>query len=246
MKKNMLELKEKFEIIKKSDLVSSLRRGNTGIGYTFECLINKKEDKLYYPDFKGIEIKTKLGYSKSPMTLFCLTPIKDNDYCIKYLLTTFGYPNKNYNLKNLRGNSYHNKNNIIANKFIFKLRVDRINKKINLIILNQYLEVIDNTIYWPFDNIKNRLLTKLNYLAIIEGYPYYKNNLKYYKYTKINFYKLISFEQFLNLIENDIIFISFNIGTHTSKEKYGAIYDRGTAFRINTQDIEKLFEKMPL
>ena len=41
MKNNIEELKKYFTAIKNSNQ-NSLREGNTGIGYTFETLINKK------------------------------------------------------------------------------------------------------------------------------------------------------------------------------------------------------------
>ena len=95
MNNNIQELKKEFNKIKNIPLNKSLRIGPTGLGYTFESLLNKKEDNLYFPDFKGIEIKTKLGYTKSSLTLFTLTPTKENDRSIKYILENFGYPDKN-------------------------------------------------------------------------------------------------------------------------------------------------------
>ena len=78
------EIKELFKEIKTKEFNKSLRKGTTGIEFTFENLINKKEDNISTPDYKNIEIKTKLGYSKSPLTLFCNTPKKDNIHAIKY------------------------------------------------------------------------------------------------------------------------------------------------------------------
>lgn len=76
MNTHIIELKKQFLKIKNNTNHKSLRTGNTGIGYTFENLIDKKEDNLSIPDYNGIEVKTKLGYSKSPLTLFTLTPKK--------------------------------------------------------------------------------------------------------------------------------------------------------------------------
>ena len=79
------ELIQKFDEIKKGGLYKSQRCGSTGIGYTFEKLLGKEEDYSYAPDYKGIEIKTKLGYSKCPVTLFSLVPKSryKNQYCAK-------------------------------------------------------------------------------------------------------------------------------------------------------------------
>lgn len=105
---NISELVEYFENIKNTPFNRSLRNGSTGIGYTFENLIHKKEDSNYLPDFKGIEIKTKLGYSRSPIKLFTLVPKFNGESPIKYILNNFGYPDKNNkNLKAFRGDVFH-------------------------------------------------------------------------------------------------------------------------------------------
>lgn len=72
-------------------LIESKRTGTTGIGYTFETLLGKKEDKNFTTDFMGIEINAKLGYSKSPLTLFNLTPYMNNNSSIQYIIDNFGY-----------------------------------------------------------------------------------------------------------------------------------------------------------
>lgn len=244
MEENIKKLKTLFNNIKDTKFTKSLRNGTTGIGYTFESLIGKNEDNSFFPDFEGIEIKTKLGYSKSPLTLFCLVPKKDNANAIRYIVNSFGYPTKNSSFKSFRGNVYNKNNNIIANRYILKIKVDKKENKLVLIIKNIYLETIADDIYWNLEDLKKRLFTKLNYLAFIKAYPYKKNNEIYYKYTSLEIYKLKNFEKFLELIEQDKVFITFNIGFHTSEEKYGQINDRGTAFRISTNAIEDLFDKV--
>lgn len=240
MNTEIQELKKIFKEIKNKQF-SSLRKGTTGIGYTLEKLINKEEDNLFLPDFKGIEIKTKLGYTKSPLTLFCLTPKKDNTQCIKYLLKTYGYPNKNLKYKSFRIDVYANKNNILANKYIFKLKVDNIEKKLKLLILDINFNIIDDTIYWNFKDIETRLYTKLNYLAYITGYPYQNDNKKHYKYTNLKIFKLKGFNKFLELIEKNIIQVTFNIGYFRTGKRTGEIHDRGTTFRLSNDSILELF-----
>ena len=44
MSKNIIDLYRVFVKIKKLGYVKSMRDGVTGIGYTFETLINKRED----------------------------------------------------------------------------------------------------------------------------------------------------------------------------------------------------------
>ena len=54
---NLTELTEKLSEIKRVGYVVSLRRGNTGIGYTLESLLELKENNLNSPDLGAIEIK---------------------------------------------------------------------------------------------------------------------------------------------------------------------------------------------
>lgn len=242
MQDEILLLKDKFNEIKEKGLCKSLRNGSTGIGFTFETLIGKKEDNLSEADFNGIEIKVKFGYSKSPTTLFSLTP-KGYDYTIKHILNTYGYPDKeNKKYKCFRGNAYYNSNCVTANRYIMKLKINYELNRLELIILDINLKILDKSIYWDLKDLKGRLYKKLNYLAYIKGYPYIRNNETYYKYTNLNIYKLKSFEIFLNLIEQDKVHVSFNIGTCKRGKNIGKIEDRGTAFKLNNNYINELFD----
>lgn len=242
MQKEINLLKKKFNDIKNTGLCKSLRNGSTGIGFTFETLIGKKEDNLSEADFNGIEIKVKLGYSKSPTTLFSLTP-RGYDYTIKHMLETYGYPDKeDKTLKCFRGEAYSKKNYVTANKYIMKLKVNCELNRLELNILDINLNILDNTIYWNIDDIAKRLYKKLNYLAYVKGYPYKRNNETYYKYTNLNIYQLKSFEHFIKLLEKDKIFVCFNIGIGKKGKNLGKIEDRGTAFKINNNYIDALFK----
>ena len=53
MTNNFDTLLQKFEEIKEMGWIKSLRKGPTGIGYTFEKLIGKDEDSLCCPDFNA-------------------------------------------------------------------------------------------------------------------------------------------------------------------------------------------------
>ena len=239
----LLDLKNKFETIKKNGKNKSLRKSTTGLGYTFETLLNKKEDNKFLPDYKGIEIKTKLGYSKYGISLFTLTPrSNNNELAINRIYNNYSY--KKDQFRSFKGNVYSKSTNIIGNKYILKTKIDYENKKIILLISDINLNLLDDTIYWTFDSIKERLYTKLQYLALIKGYPYRINNTTYYKYTNIDFYKLTNFENFIYLLENDLIYITFNISTYKSGKLKGNIHDHGTSFRIRTIALDILFDEI--
>ena len=242
MENEFLELKRKFEEIRDKDKNLSLRNSHTGLGYTFETLLNKKEDNSYQPDYKGIEIKTKYAFSKYGVSLFTLTPKSNhNESAIKNIYENYSYYN---NFKSFKGDVYCNCTSEIGTKFIFKTKIDYEEKKIILEILDSNLDLIDNSIYWTFKSIKNRLTTKLNYLALVKAYPYKKDNIVYYKYTSIDFYKLSSFENFLTLLEKGLIYITFNIDTFKTGNRKGQIHDHVTAFKIKNVAINTLFKEI--
>ena len=51
------ELKERLTAIKHKGYVTSMRRGNPGIGYTLETLLEVRENNLRSPDFGDMELK---------------------------------------------------------------------------------------------------------------------------------------------------------------------------------------------
>lgn len=238
MKENFKILREKFNEIKNIGLIESMRYGTTGIGYTFETLLGKKEDSECFPDFCGIEIKTKLGYSKSPMTLFNCIPKRNNESAINYILNKYSW--------NLRKESiFVFSNEIYCTQtsekygYNFKLKLDYLGKRI---IMQSYKNNIlqEDVCYWDFNDLNKKLNTKLKYLAIIYGYPYKIKNKLYYKYLKMNTYKLKGFFEFLKLVSENKISIQFYLKRNTDN----TIENHGVSFRIDNNSIEDLFFKL--
>lgn len=67
---NLEEFKEKFEDLKNRGFVRSLRKGPTGIGFTFETLMGIEENNFALPDIENIEIKAHRDNSNNMITLF--------------------------------------------------------------------------------------------------------------------------------------------------------------------------------
>ena len=207
MNENFKILRKKFNEIKNVGLIKSMRNGTTGIGYTFETLLGKKEDSQEFPDFHGIEIKSKLGYSKSPMTLFNCIPKRNNESAINYILSNYSWKEKNKP-------SFIFSNEVCCAKinkkynYNFNLQIDYFKKRI---IMQSYKNniFIENVCYWDFKDLNKKLNTKLKSLAIVYAYPYKIKNKLYYKYLKMNTYKLKGFFEFLKLISENKINIQF-------------------------------------
>lgn len=236
---NFIILRDKFQKIKKMGLIEPLRKGTTGIGYTFETLLNKKEDAECKPDFLGIEIKTKLGYSKSPITLFHSIPKRKGNSAIHYIFNKYSY--KKYDNRNnyIFCRELFASNSIKIHNYNFKLFVDFYNMQI---VLKSYYndKFIEDVCYWDFKTLERKLKIKLKYLALVHAYPYRIKGKLYYKYLKMSTYKLKDFFEFLQLIKEDKIFVTI----YLKGDDTGLKENHGVAFRIKNEFLEELFTKL--
>lgn len=104
--------------------------------------------------------------------------------------------------------------------------------------------MIEKIAYIYLDSIFNHLFTKLNTLAIIHASIKTLENEKYYRYYKINIYKLKEIEIFLNLLRNDTIKIELISRINKSGKDIGRYRNKNLVFSIKKYDIEKLFKKI--
>ena len=65
----------------------------------------------------------------------------------------------------------------------------------------------------------------------------------YYKYVKMEFYKLKGFFEFLKLIEDDKIHVDIYLKQRIDKEQNYYLENHGVAFKIDFDAIENLFYK---
>ncbi len=246
MIENMFELKEKFEEIKKMGLVKSMRKGTTGIGYTFESLLEKKEDQSIGPDYKDIEIKCKLGYSKSDIGLFTCEPIRKNWVASTYIFQKYSYHlYGNENLYRVFTRKIFSNIDYELYDYGFKLFVDYEDKKLIIKSYNKGV-FLENVCYWEFDELQKRLEEKLQNLALVIGYPYVKNSETYYKYFFIKFYRLYGFNRFLQLIRDGDIYVSIYLREGLNKHGDYKIVNNGISFKLKLNSINKLFYQLKI
>ena len=67
---NISYLKDKLSEINQMGYVVSLRKSNTGIGYTLETLLGLEENNLKTPDFGDIELKSHRNGVSNRVTMF--------------------------------------------------------------------------------------------------------------------------------------------------------------------------------
>ena len=126
----------------------------------------------------------------------------------------------------------------------FKLWVDYSKEVVRLLIYNRNNKVVERNMSWSFKELKSRLEHKLNYIALVTYKKYCFQGKVYFKYTKMDIYKLKSFERFLELIEVGKIQVTFKLYQQEDKENYGKIMDKGTSFEISKDSVEELFQRL--
>lgn len=243
MTNNFNGLKQKFEEIKKMGWVKSGRKGNTGIGYTFEKLLGKDEDALCYPDYNGIEIKTHRENSSSYVTLFNYNPIGESSYELKRLFNNYSYIHtKNNKIRALNAYVYCDYIRDVGINYKFSLKVDENEQRIYLVVFDRLGNFIEKKSYWTFQTLKEKLYTKLQYLAFVEAKSKFVNGIEYFKYSKISFYILKDFDTFIKLMKHSKIRISFLVsGLLGNDDNFNS---HGTSFSIKKENLCLLFNQV--
>ena len=240
MDSNMKNLYYKFKEIRSKGYIPSFYDYSHSAGLTFERLLGKERDELYWPDYEGIEIKTKSGYSKSKITLFSAVPDGKYLYSIEYLYNTYG---KEYNGNKTFIMELKVTERTFYNKKIFRIFVDRKNSCIVLKVYNYNKKLIDDSVIWSFDLLKERIKYKLQKLALVKYCTKKENNKDKYWYYKISFYKEIIFDKFLEQLEKGNISIKFTVSTFKEGRRSGQIHNHGTDFAIEEKDLEFIYKE---
>lgn len=240
-----IELKKEFDKIKEKGYIKGISNDYSAIGRTFENELNLPENNFSIPDYYGIEIKTRRTYSKSAITLLNAVPDGKDLFEIERIKDIYGYPyKKDKNYKALYIEAYGNKLSFAGIKYQYKIDVNRIEEKIYLSVFDRYNKLIEKEVYWSFDYLKEKILNKVKYLAIINAWTNKIDGWNYFKYYKIEMYIFKDFETFISLIERGIIKIIIKVDIYQDKKKYGKTYDHGCGFAINESDLSKLFYKI--
>lgn len=237
--------KEINEKIIYDEWIESKAKGRGGVGITLELLLGKETENFEIPDYKGIELKTKCSKIEKDITLFSSVP---DSYLfeIKRLNEKYGKADKEYQQFNTFNLAIYGNRKVKYNQNYFKLYVDYNKKQVFLKVYDLNNNIIDSDAAWSFDLLKEKLERKLKCMALIHANRKFAHNTVYFKYKDIAFYNLISFDRFLVLLTKGIIKVTFRIGFYKNDKKFGQVYDHGTSFSINENNLEKLFKKVEL
>ena len=251
MQESIQKLSSKFNKIKAQGFIKGLSNGSGNAGRTLEYLLGKRtiggSDVFPTPDYYGIEIKTRFYNSQYKISLFSVVPDGPEPFEIKRIAAMYGYPAKELKTANvLFGEIGAKSQRSIGRHFNFKLEVNRDDQKIYLVVYNKYGSLIEKKSYWSFDSLEERLNLKLSYLALIKVRGRIIEGEDYFSYQDIKFFKLKSFDKFLDLIEDEVLTLVTKIDIHKDAARLGQTYDHGTSFQIAEENLPLLFDEITI
>ena len=213
---NIAQLRDKLSEINQMGYVVSLRKGDTGIGYTLETLLGLEENNLKTPDFGDVELKSQRNGVNNRVTMFTFNrgawKMKQKDLIEKY-----GYIDTND-----RSSLYCTVNSKPNNQGLYvKVEQEAVR-----------LYHVDGSLVaeWAGENLINSFMEKMPALVIV------------YANTRINSEETEEFwfneafyltqpneDNLLDLIKQDIVVV--DVRMHLKEN--GSVRNHGTAFRIN-------------
>lgn len=239
------ELIDKFKEIAKQRWIPSVNNYSNGVGLTFEKLINKNPDSMFFPDYYGIEIKCTTRFSRYPISLFTKSFDGPSFYEMNRLVEKYGTADVKYKDKKILMSSIKvNEKTLVNNKYYFEIKVNREQEKLILNVYDKEHNLIEDVSYIDLANIKSRLETKLSNLALVYASKKKIDNQFNYRYYKISFYNLQSFDKFLELLEKNIIKISIIGRVSRSGEEEGRQRNKNLLFQLPKDNITDLFDNI--
>lgn len=221
------ELQQRLKDIEQMGYVKSLRRGNTGIGYTFEHLMGLQETNIPIPDIGGrVEIKTTRRDSSSLVTLFTFNrgvwQIKP-----KEVIERFGYIDDK-GRKALKSTVFYDKENSLG----FSIRIDEEKNVINLYASNG-----ERLAEWDTFVIVGKFATKLSRLIFVFAERKTSDGKELFHFDEAYLLTNPQPRNFLNAFKKSLVGIDLRM--HLKEN--GAVRNRGTGFRMREKDMIELY-----
>lgn len=238
IKNNLIKI---FDNVNLLGWIPVLERGYGSSGLLFENLLGLKNNCLQIADYNGFEIKVRSLTSKFPLTLFSMCFNNHNYEELRNFLDRYGVKDKIYKVKTMAVVIQANQYTYWGKNLKFKLVCDRNKKKIFLLVSHSNGKIIEKKCYWDFDDLKHVLENKISNLCIVTCFWRNKYGFDFIKFIDISFFYLISFEKFIECIENGIIFVKIKCGVHKAGKYEGQQYYHGVEFQIEYDNLFKLF-----
>ena len=221
------EFKIKYSEIKSRGFIKSHRRGNTGVGHTLEQELGLTENCISGPDLEGNELKAARKGAGGKQTLFT----KEGEWIVSQqeYIQTYGFPHTS-KIGEMSGQSTVTKS---------------VNKRgLYIKTTNDYCAVMHNDtiiVKWDWETLVEQFAIKFPACVKVFADVEKKNGVEYFHYNEAYLYTGTDKSLFRTAVEDDLIAIDIRMRTQNTIGK--GIRNRGTAFRINHGNMDKLFIK---
>lgn len=241
---NTKKLINEFHKIARKRWIKSVSKSFGAIGLTFERELNKAPDSTFLPDYYGTEIKSTSRYSRYPIFLFTVAFDDPTFPEINRIVEKYGYYDKDYKDKKVLFEKLNCQMKCtVNNKYKFKLEVDQEAEKMFLCVYDLKNKLIERKSYIYLETIKKHLTVKLNRLAIVHASTKTIEEEKQFRYYKLEIYNLISYENFIDMLNKGFIDVSLIARISKSGIDTGRYRNKNLVFQIKKDRINKLFEK---
>ncbi len=246
MEKDFKNIIDKFKKLNNLGYIQGINNNlYNSAGLTLENYFDKKPDSLFFPDYEGIEIKCTQRFSRYNISLFSLSFDGPRIFESNYLLENYGKCDtifENYN--KLVVNLKTNQKVLVSDKYYFELKIDYDNKKIFIRIYDENMNFIEDSAFIFFDSLEQRLLIKLNKLALFYASKRKMNNSYFFRYYKLECYTIKNILAFIKCLERGEVKATLLLRFERSEENLGKNRNKNIQFSIRKDSVEKLFDKI--
>ncbi len=231
--KTIKPIVDEFKNILEKDWISGVNDNSFGnVGITFERELGKSPDSTYFPDFYGVEIKCTTINSTYPLFLFSAAFDGPTFPEIDRIVEKYG----NYD------QVYHNKKTLVNSKWYFQFSIN--DNRIFLDVYDLDENLIERKSFIYIKTLYNHLMVKLQRMAIVYAMQKRVKGKKYFKYYKIDVYKLKSFSKFMYLLKNGDINASLISRISKSGIDAGRYRNKNLVFEIDKDKVYYLFDRL--
>lgn len=189
MEKNFTDIINEFKVINKSGYIKGIHNNlMNSAGLTFESLLGKKADSIYFPDYKNIEIKTTQRFSRYPITLFTSSFDGPNLFEANDLLNKYGHYDKEFINTKILITPLKFKEKVSIGDYYFELDIDMNQEILFINIYNINFNFLEKRGIVNFKTLSDKLTTKLQNLCVIYASKKKIKNDLYFRYYKIECY----------------------------------------------------------
>ena len=219
------EFKVAFVKLKEKGFLLSTRKGTTGIGHTFETLLNLEENNLSLPDIKGLEIKT-------------------HREGVNGLITLFTFNNKAWKMNPLEAiKKYGSKDKNGRLGMYYTMSLTPNSAGLFLMIKEEEISVqhISGEIVatWKLKNLAERFAQKIPALLFVSARTEERNAKEYFHFYRAQLMKGTTPEFLGDLFKTGDILVDLRLHDKGTRAR-----NHGTGFRTYENRLHKLFNEI--